>query len=512
MRSLRCLSAEALAAHAPAALQSLDCVAHNLYPLLFKASYLLEQADLVQALLVRWPLEEFRLGALLGPGADHPEDLRDRPCRPCLEACVRGLRGHVLRAESRTRLRLADLTGLRDVQEPRCRCRRTLGRWGRTELLARACFELQAEPRVARRPTVEVLADLFVTNGNFEAVVRALRPAGPAPLRLLCPSFRADSLRPAQLLQVVRLAGPGALRRLEVVHNVQLHAGHVEQLLAQVRFPRLTALTLPAKAFDAPPAHGPVPHHEDSHLTAIARALGQMTQLTELSVSFSRLTGKIQELLGSLQTPLRTLDLANCALNHADMAFLADCPHAAHLEVLDLSGHDLASLYPSTFFRLLRRAAPSLRTLTLEECGIGDQHVNRMVLGLSPCLQLQELRLLGNPLSARALRRLFAALCELPGLRRIEFPVPRDCYPEGATYPQDELAMTKFDQQKYEEVAGELRAVLLQAGREDIQASTPLFGTFDPNIQETRQELGAFLLQSFRSALEKFSRALEQME
>ncbi|XP_049714267.1 leucine-rich repeat-containing protein 14B [Elephas maximus indicus] len=513
MRSLRCLSSEALAAHAPVALQSLDCVAHNLYPLLFKASYLLEQVDLVQALLVRWPLEEFRLGALLGPGTDHPEDLRDRPCRPCLEACVRGLRGHVLRAEGRTHLRLADLTGLRDVQEPRCRCGRTLGRWGRTELLARACLELQAEPRVAGSPTVEVLADLFVTEGNFEAVVRALRQAGTAPLRLLCPSFRADSLRPAQLLQVLRLAGPGALRRLEVVHNVRLHAGHVEQLLAQVRFPRLTALTLPAKAFDAPPlAQGSGPHDEDSHLAAIARALSQMTQLTELSVAFSTLTGKVQQLLGPLQTPLRTLDLANCALNYADMAFLASCPHAAHLEVLDLSGHDLVSLYPSTFFRLLSRAAPSLRALTLEECGIGDQHVNRLVLGLSPCLQLQELRLLGNPLSARALRSLFAALCELPGLRCIEFPVPKDCYPEGATYPQDQLAMSKFDQQKYEEVAGELRAMLLRAGRDDIQASTPLFGTFDPNIQERSQELGAFLLQSFKSALEKFSRALEQME
>ncbi|XP_006876959.1 PREDICTED: leucine-rich repeat-containing protein 14B [Chrysochloris asiatica] len=513
MRSLRCLSAEALAAHIPAAAeQSLDCVAHDLYPLLFKASFGLERADVLQALLTRWPLEEFRLGALLGPSADHPEDLRDRPCRPCLEACVRGLGAHVLRTQSRTRLRLADLTGLRDVQEPRCRCAQPLGRWGRTQLLARACLELQAEPRAAERPAVQVLADLFVTEGNFEAVVGALRPAGPAPLHLRCVSFRADSLRPAQLLQVLQLAGPGALRRLDVVHNVRLHAGHVEQLLAQVRFPQLTALTLPAKAFDAPPAHRGLPADEDHHLATIAQALSQMPQLTELSVAFSTLTGRVQQLLGPLQTPLRTLDLANCALNHTDMAFLADSPHATHLEVLDLSGHELLSLFPSTFFRLLSRAAPSLQILTLEECGLSDQHVNRMILGLSPCLRLRELRLLGNPLSARGLRRLFSGLCELPGLRGIEFPVPRDCYPEGAAYPQDGPAVSKFNQDKYEEVAGQLRAVLLQAGRDDIQASTPLFGTFDPDVQETGHELGAFLLQALKSALEKFSRALEQME
>ncbi|XP_007953994.2 leucine-rich repeat-containing protein 14B [Orycteropus afer afer] len=424
MRSLRCLAAEALAAHAPAALQSLDCVAHDLYPLLFKTSFSLE----------------------------------------------------------------------------------------RTELLARACCELQAEPCAARRPAVQVLADLFVTEGNFETVVRALRPVGPAPLRMRCPALRADSLRPAQLLHVLELVEAAALRRLDVVHNVRLHTGHVERLLARARFPRLTALTLPPRAFDPPPAGSPGPDGEDPHLAAIARALSQMTQLTELSVAFSVLTGRLQQLLGALRTPLRTLDLANCALNHADMAFLAGCRHAAHLEVLDLSGHELVTLYPSTFFRLLGRAAPSLRTLTLEECGLGDQHVNRLGLGLGPCQRLRELRLLGNPLSARALRGLFAALCELPGLRCIEFPVPRDCYPDGAAYPLDEPAMSKFDKQKYEEVAEGLRAVLLQNGRGDIRASTPLFGTFDPAIQETSHELGAFLLQALQSALEKFARALQETE
>ncbi|XP_037654690.1 leucine-rich repeat-containing protein 14B [Choloepus didactylus] len=495
MKSLRSVSAEALASDAQVARQSLESVAHNLYPLLFKASYLLEQADVIHDLLARWPLEEFRLGALLGPSAEHPADLRERACRVCLEACVRGLA-----ASGPRRLRVADLTGIRDVQVPQCPCGRTLGRWGRTALLARTCCELQAERCAPGRP-VEVLADLFVTDGNFEAVVQALQPAGPAPLRLRCLSFRADSLGPGQLLHVLRLAGPGALRKLEVVHNVRLHTGLVEQLLGRVGFPQLVSLTLPARALDG----------EDPHLAAVARALSQMTQLTELSVAFSNLTGKIQSLLGPLQTPLRALDLGNCALNHADMAFLASCPHASRLEVLDLSGHELAGLYPATFCRLLGRAAGTLRVLTLEECGIADSHVSVVALALSPCLALQELRFLGNPLSARALERLFAALCALPELRCVEFPVPKDCYPEGAAYPEDPGA-SGFDRQKYDLIAEQLRALLLRAGREDIRISSPLFGSFDPDIQETSNELGAFLLQAFKSALEKFSRALKQME
>ena len=108
----------------------------------------------------------------------------------------------------------------------------------------------------------------------------------------------ADSLDPGQLLHVLRLAGPRELRRLEVVHNVRLHAGHVQQLLAQGGFPRLVSLTLPAKAFDAPPASTPASDGEEPLLASIAWALSRMTQLTELHVAFSTLTGKLQTLLG----------------------------------------------------------------------------------------------------------------------------------------------------------------------------------------------------------------------
>ncbi|KAG8512336.1 Leucine-rich repeat-containing protein 14B [Galemys pyrenaicus] len=506
MRSLRTLSAEALVSH-PQVAPGLAGVAHNLYPLLFKASYLLEQAELIRLLLERWPLEQFLLGALLGPSTDHPQDLRAWACRVCLQACVQGLSDHVLRAGG-GRLRVADLTGLRDVQEQHCRCGRALGRWGRTELLARTCCQLQAGNLAAGCP-LEVLADLFITEGNFEVAVQALEGGGP--LRLRCLSFRADSLDPGQLLHVLRLVGPGQLRRLAVVHSVRLHAGLVQQLLAQ-GFPRLVSLTLPTKAFDAPPACSPHPDSQDALLTSIARELSQMTQLAELSVAFSTLTGKVQRLLSPLQTPLRALDLAHCSLSHADLVFLANSTHAAHLEELDLSGHPLVSLYPSTFFQLLRRAAETLRTLTLEECGLEDSHVGLLTVALGPCQQLRELRLLGNPLSAGSLRRLLTALCALPRLQGVQLPVPRDCYPVGSAYPLEEPAQSKFDQHKYEAITAELRVDLLRAGRADIQVSTPLLGSFDPDLQETSNELGTRLLRALRDALENLSRALKQME
>lgn len=296
MRPLRFLSAVALVSHPQVAQQSLDWVAHSLYPLLFKASYWLEQESVVRALLGCWPLAEFRLDKLLAPSTEQPEDLRERACRACLEACVQGLADNVLRAGA-SGLRLVDLTGLRDVQVQQCPCGRALGRWGRTELLARTCCALQAEPLHCRSP-VQVVTDIFVTEGNFQVVMQALAPQGAAPLQIHCVSLRADSLGPGPLLQVLSLAGPAQLRRLQVVHNVPLHAGHVQQLLTQVGLPQLSALTLPAKALEAPPAQAPSPNGEDPLFMSITQALSQMAHLTELSVAFSALTGKIQKLLG----------------------------------------------------------------------------------------------------------------------------------------------------------------------------------------------------------------------
>ena len=50
--------------------------------------------------------------------------------------------------------------------------------------------------------------------------------------------------------------------------------------------------------FDAPPASTPASDGEEPLLASIAWALSRMTQLTELHVAFSTLTGKLQTLLG----------------------------------------------------------------------------------------------------------------------------------------------------------------------------------------------------------------------
>nr|XP_023648775.1 leucine-rich repeat-containing protein 14B [Paramormyrops kingsleyae] len=505
MKTLKFLAAESFARGGSHSAESIGFLSHNLYPLLFKAAYLHERPQLLHALVQAWPLAQLDLNRLLGRTADCGEDLTEHTCHSCLEALLYGLRDHVLSsgATYAKSLRSVDLTGLRDVERQHCPCGRTLGRWGRTQLAARMCLEAlvtsQKGGEGPMRP-VDIRLNAFVTGRSYEEVSHALALRAHSPLRLCCVALRTDSLSLKQLAYVMRLADPPALRRLEVVHNVHLEAPHLEQLLSRVPFCELCSLTLPARALDVRRL-GP---GDEGLLGTIGELLSRLKQLTELYLAFSTLTGHLRRLLSPLKTPLRCLELANCSLNSADMVYLANSLHSEHLVSLDLSGHALAEAFPHAFLKLLRRCAGTLASLTLEECGLEEQHLELLAGALAPCRALRQLKLLGNPLSSRALNVLLAGLALHHSLRYVELPVPRECYPADAAYPLDEAELLRYDRTRFEEARAEQLALLQQEGRPDVEVCTPLLGAYDPEINETSNELGMLMLHSFKDILGNF--------
>ncbi|KAG9481092.1 hypothetical protein GDO78_010373 [Eleutherodactylus coqui] len=515
MKTLRFIGAEAFIANQEYAKGHIRSVAHNLYPLLLKACYLHEKEELITMLLENWPQQDFNFGKLLGKTLDYPEDISHWACRRSLSACLKGLKNYVVNPSTTysKRLKVVDLTAIQDIEFQPCRCKKSLGRWARTEMISQLCFELLLEmQKLDSGPSIfdidiDICFNLFVTEKNYELVVQALLMRCHCPLKIRCVDFRADNLALRKLFYILRLVEPNSIHKLEIVHNVRLESYHLEVLLNNLGFLQLTSLTLPARTFN-------VTHHtpeDDALLSTIGEKLSNMVHLTELSISFSTLTGRLRKLLSPLKTPLKVLELGYCSLNQIDMAYLANSLHAEHLEVLDLSGHNITELFPSTFFKLLQKASSTLKTLVLEECDIGDMNIHVMEMGLVHCLKLKEFKFLQNPVTSISVRRIFRVLVNLPMLKYVEFPVPKDCYPPDVNYPLDEATLVKFDNQKYNMVKESVQCILVQAAREDISAVTPLFGSYDSAIEETSKELGVGLLTSFKDALQSFTTSLQKL-
>lgn len=204
------------------------------------------------------------------------------------------------------------------------------------------------------------------------------------------------------------------------------------------------------------------------------------------------------------------MELANCCLSRVDMTYLANSLHSEYLVHLDLSGHPVLEDFPAAFVKLLGRCSASLASLALEECGVEDGAA--LADALTRCQALEELKLLGNPLSAPGLRGLVSALAAgFPKLRYVEIPVPRECYPEDVAYPLDDTALLRYDGALFREVTEQLLGILAGAGRGDVDVCTPIMGAYDPDLHETNNELGVSMLTSFNSVMGNFIETITEV-
>ncbi|XP_010182262.1 PREDICTED: LOW QUALITY PROTEIN: leucine-rich repeat-containing protein 14-like, partial [Mesitornis unicolor] len=394
------------------------------------------------------------------------------------------------KGQGRCRLRLLDITGLRRNAEDGPE---GMSLWFSTVALAKACVEVsKAQNECLKRASkrrkgpsgasaapplvgVEVRADLFVNGTSYGVLWDALQSCAAGPLRLKCRDFRTEELSIASNVDLLESLDPAGVRRVDLRFNNLGLAGLCAVLPHLARFPNLVSLWLPYWLPYSNVDVRRVAPETDSGLQSLASLLGKLPSLRELNFGSSRLSGRLRQLLGELQNPLESLELAFCYLLPCDLAFLSQSLHTPALRKLDLSGHDFSENLFQPLRNLLEEISASLLHLDLMEGRLSDAHLQALLPVLGRCSRLRYLGLFGNPFSTPGLKNLVEKTAPLPDLRLVVYPYPVDCYtrelhPSPAVFGQ--VLQDIVDPERFAALSAELDQMLVSSGRAHVTWTT----------------------------------------
>ncbi|EPQ07723.1 PRAME family member 12 [Myotis brandtii] len=171
--------------------------------------------------------------------------------------------------------------------------------------------------------------------------------------------------------------------------------------------------------------------------------LGHLRELYMRSPSF--LPGRLDQMLRCLQTPLDQLCLIYCQrLTHSDLTHLFQCPNLRQLKVLHFIGLSLAD-FSEPLRALLEAVAPTLQALGLDNCGMGDSHVEAILPVLSRCHQLTDFSICMNNFPVATVEKLLRHTTGLHSLEVEVYPIPLECYRTQGTVNQERLALIQAE-------------------------------------------------------------------
>ncbi|XP_041498190.1 melanoma antigen preferentially expressed in tumors-like [Microtus oregoni] len=186
-----------------------------------------------------------------------------------------------------------------------------------------------------------------------------------------------------------------------------------------------------------------------------------MDHLNELNFDSFDLRDHLEAVLRDLPTNLEFLHLTFCELSYNDFKFLAECPQANHLKLLNISYNPMYWEDCEPFYNLLQCVSGTLQHLEFNHCLLTDSVFSGLIPALSRCSQLRVLNFFSNPVSMSMLMRILEHLTPLMELKHVIYPIPVHCY--GRWQIQDSL-----DREKLANVQAQLKQMLQEAGRNDM--------------------------------------------
>ncbi|XP_005062659.1 PREDICTED: leucine-rich repeat-containing protein 14-like [Ficedula albicollis] len=454
-----------------------------LYPVLFQAAFLDGRALVLQDLVATWPFPELHLQRLVG----HPELIPYHTSLKSVEAVIQGvvaqLRQELEEPGSCSSLRVLDMTVVLDSDSESCHGVSGMETWCTAKDLAKACVEVSKHQQEFQRrrskhdkhvssgadmgtaalqcPGVDIYADLSIGRSSYWILHEALQTGATGLLRIKCREFQVESISGSEILTLLESLDPSCLRRVGLYCNFFGLNGLSVVLSYLSRFPELRSLMLPDNCVDV------------RHLTpktamtirCVAQQLGMLPSLQELNLGFSRLSGKLHQILSDLHAPLESLELPFCDLLPADLDFLSQSIHAPALKRLDLSSNNITQGLLEPLQLLLEEASASLLYLNLMECHMADSHLDALLPTLLYCSRLRFLGLYGNPLSMAALKDLLQKTLELPDLHVVMYPAPKDCCKRA---PPGSFSDSVVDQELLSAATAEISQLLENSWRADL--------------------------------------------
>uniref|UniRef100_A0A8C3T721 Leucine-rich repeat-containing protein 14 n=1 Tax=Chelydra serpentina TaxID=8475 RepID=A0A8C3T721_CHESE len=424
MHSLVFLCAQKVVSHHSTVHGALEFIPKELYPVLFKAAFMDKRTLVLQDLVQTWPFPVLSFQKLLRK-CQHCDRalLQEKPNKLCVQTVILGVVAYLNECTKRT-------------------SKRRKGPYSSSVTLP--------PPQPV---SVEVHVDLFVNSTSYGVLKDALQNNANSVLRLKCRDFRAEELPIASTVGLLEFLDPTGVRQVDLRFNNLGLSGLRVILPHMAKFTNLVSLKLPYSNIDVRRLSAGM----EGSLHYFATQLSRLSCLKELNLGSSRLSGKLRQLLGDLQGPLESLELAFCYLLPNDLAYLSQSLHTPTLKKLDLSGNNLSDSLLQPFQHLLEEASSSLLHLDIMECRLMDIHLESLFPALCRCSQLRYLGVFGNPLSARGLKNLLQRTMGLLYLQLVIYPYPVDCYSENLPW-----------------VSAELQQMLLTASRTDVVWTTNL--------------------------------------
>ncbi|XP_038171747.1 melanoma antigen preferentially expressed in tumors-like [Arvicola amphibius] len=443
------LAIQCLLRHESAAIQALEDIPRDIFVPLFIAAFKGGHKNILSEMVKVWPFYCLHLGTLTVQEPQHEllkamiENLPVCPANSTASWKPK-LRILDLRRDSHCRITCPQVS----IKSPFCFHSCTYSDHSVMKMEGQLRF-IDSESTIHLPRPIELLVDLSLDGSLMEKeflfllVRKTVESLGA--LHVCCRDLQVVKLGDCK--RTLRFLDLNCVNRLSVdkgsltdITNILSQMSHLKSL----RLLKVTFRSLSGKVFKNFLSH-----------------LQRMENVKELKLASFCLKNRLDSVLRVLPPSLDFLYLPSCEISYRDFRFLAQCPQASHLKILNLRNNAMYWDDFEPFQTLLLNLSGTLKHLEISHCLINDSAISVLIPALIRCTQLRILSFAVNPITMPMLVHIMHRLTPLMKLKYVIYPIPIHCYERWHF-------QSSLDRRRLAIVQLHLKSMLQVAGRHDM--------------------------------------------